>query len=413
MASVRAALVPLHVYRGERAVRRDPALESFQLPPVPSILAGLCLLCVIAYEVYATILHSRARSGPIAEALNRGTWRLARLVAFRLSAPRRHRMLNAVGPLLLPALVGVLVVLMMIGYALLYWPYMPDAFNVDEQAASPPWIEALYFSGITLTTLGYGDITPRATGLRLLALSEAAAGFVSISLAVTYLTAVTGALERKRAVALSFYHQAEQGADTTGFLLHHCVRGRFIGLDTVLAQAARDLQGVLESHVEHPVIHYFHPVEVHKSLPRMLFISLDLCATIRCCLDEDAYPDLCLHPELHTLDETARHVLREMVRSLQLRDAMPNAAVPTNALPSNDTPRWRTRFQQTLARLRTADLHTRPDTRRGFAEYCDSRREWEKRLGTLSVFLGYSWEEVTGDLGLQHAVDAVAEDVDA
>ena len=52
--------------------------------------------------------------------------------------------------------------------------------------------------------------------MRLLALSEALTGFGFISLAVTYLVSRTAALERKRAVALSFYHQARQGADVAG-----------------------------------------------------------------------------------------------------------------------------------------------------------------------------------------------------
>jgi hypothetical protein len=63
--------------------------------------------------------------------------------------------------------------LIILGYALLYWPHLPAGFNVDEKAQSGRGIEALYFSGITFTTLGYGDIAPRSTPMRLLALSEA------------------------------------------------------------------------------------------------------------------------------------------------------------------------------------------------------------------------------------------------
>ena len=115
----------------------------------------------------------------------------------------------------------------MVGFVLIYRPHLPESFNVDEKAKGPRWIEAIYFSGITLTTLGYGDIAPRSTAMRLVALSEASAGFVSISLAVTYLITVAGALERKRIVASSFYHQAEQGADAASFIARHFVNGKF------------------------------------------------------------------------------------------------------------------------------------------------------------------------------------------
>ena len=63
---------------------------------------------------------------------------------------RRQLILNAVGPLLLPALVVTFIVCLILGYALICWPQMPISFNVDEKAQTPSWIEAIYFSGITL-----------------------------------------------------------------------------------------------------------------------------------------------------------------------------------------------------------------------------------------------------------------------
>ncbi|PYS76213.1 MAG: hypothetical protein DMF66_15960 [Acidobacteria bacterium] len=68
--------------------------------------AGVGLLMLTAYDVYATVLHARSRYGPVGERLNRTVWRVARWVAFRLSRARRHHFLNGVGPLLLPMLIG-------------------------------------------------------------------------------------------------------------------------------------------------------------------------------------------------------------------------------------------------------------------------------------------------------------------
>ena len=139
--------------------------------------AGVGLLGLVALDIYRTILHSRGRSGPVTETLTRAVWRVVRAVAFRRSRPARHQLLNHVGPLLLPGIVATLVALIILGFALLYWPHLPASFNVQEKAQSARGIEAIYFSGITFTTLGYGDITPRSTPMRLLALSEALTGF--------------------------------------------------------------------------------------------------------------------------------------------------------------------------------------------------------------------------------------------
>jgi hypothetical protein len=331
-----------------------------------------------------------------------------RVVAFRLPRQRRHRVLNAVGPLLLPSLIIVYLLLLVSGFALVYYPRMPEQFAVTPDAMSSPAVAALYFSGITLTTVGYGDITPHTTLMRMVALVESASGFALISLAVTYLITVYSALERKRAVALSFYHQAEEGADVAGFISHHFVAGRFYGLEGVLTVASRDIQQLLESHVEHPIIHYFHPVEVHKSMPRMLFLELETCAVIRSCLDEEEYPETCHHPEVRTLEASTRHVLGALVASLNLERRRHNARRSETA--SEESQRLQQRFKQTIKQLRTAGIRTRPNLSEGWEIYRASREEWESKLHRFASFLGYDWDEIAGDRDLRYAADEEMEE---
>jgi hypothetical protein len=367
---------------------------------------GLSILLLVVYDVYATILHARARSGPIGETLNRAVWRIARAISFRLSRSRRHRLLNIVGPLLLPLLIILFIALFVVGFALIYYPRMPANFSVQPNANSPAWIESLYFSGVTLTTVGYGDIAPHTTGMRLTALLESASGFALISLAITYLITVYGALERKRAVALSFYHQAEEGADAAAFITHHFVSGRFYGLEVTMRQATRDIQELLESHVEHPVIHYFHPVEVYKSLPRVIFLTLEICALIRSCLDDKEYAEICHHPEVRTLEASSRHVLKELLASLELE----RRSRRRKETQFEESRRWRSRFEQTMRRLKETGIKTRPDEAAAWEFYSTRREEWEAQLYRFSNYLGYDWDEITGDRDLRYAADEEMEE---
>lgn len=361
---------------------------------------------LVAYDVYATILHARGRSGPIGEILNHLAWGSARFVALRLSRSGRHRLLNMVGPLLLPFLIVSYILLLVAGFALIYYARMPAEFVVAPLAASPAWIEAIYFSGITLTTVGYGDIAPHTTAMRLVALVESASGFALISLVVTYLITVYSALERKRAAALSFYHQAEEGADAAGIIAHHFVEGRFYGLDATLRLATRDIQGLLESHVEHPVIHYFHPLQVYKSLPRMLFLLLESCAVIRSCLDVEAYRKIYSHPVVRTLDASTRHVLFELDSSLGLE----RRRARRTETAYEESRRWRGRFVATLRRLRDTGIKTRADEAEGWEEYRARREEWESKLHRFALYLGYDWDEITGDRDLRYAADEEMEE---
>jgi voltage-gated potassium channel Kch len=366
--------------------------------------AGIVLLLLISFDVYATVLHSSARYGPVGESLNRSVWRAARTVAFRLSRAHRHKLLNMVGPLLLPLLIVVYILLLVLAFALIYYPHIPAGFAFSDAHPEPGWVDAIYFSGCTLTTVGYGDVVPRLAALRFFALFEAASGLVVISLAITYMLTVYTALERKRAVALSIYHQAEEGANVAGFIAHHFVDGRFYGLRDALRTVTRDLQGLLESHIDHPVIHYFHPVEVYKSTPRVLFLLLETCTVIRSAIDRDENQDLRNYPEVRTLEAGVRHVLTQLVDSLDLeRRKRPRR--PTVYEAEDDEHRWRRRYEQTLTRLADSGIKTREDAEQGWEEYRAQREEWESALRRLARYLGYDWEEVTGDRDLETAAD--------
>ncbi|HZH91001.1 MAG TPA: potassium channel family protein [Pyrinomonadaceae bacterium] len=361
--------------------------------------AGLLILIFVAYDVYATILDASGRAGPLSGWVNRGVWAVARPLAFRFSQNRRHRLLNLVGPMLMPTLIVLYLVLLIAGFALIYLPRMPAHFNVAPEASTTSLIDSLYFSGVTLTTVGYGDITPRTLFARFFALVEGASGFALISLAVTYLITVYSALERKRVIALSFYHQAEAGADVAGFITHHFFAGRFHGFDAVLRTAARDINELQESHVEHPVIHYFHPVAIHKSMPRLFFLILETCAVINSCLDCEEYPETCSHPEVRTLEASGQHVLEQLVIALGLKHERPFED------PAETSRRLQRRYRRTLKQLADAGVKTRGDSVEGWEIYRERRERWETKLHAFSEYLGFDWDEVTGDKDLRYAAD--------
>jgi hypothetical protein len=364
-------------------------------------LLGGSLLLLVAHDAYVTILHSRGRNGPLSRLLCRGVWRAATAISFKLSRTRRHRFLNSIGPLLMPTLLGLYITTLIIGFALIYYPRMPESFLVVREAASSDLTESLYFSGVTLTTVGYGDLVPRTSAMRILVIIEASSGLALISLAISYLVAVYRALEHKRTVALAFYHQAEGGADVVGFLTNHFAAGRLSGLAANLRAEARDLEEILESHNEHPVIHFFHPVEVYKGLPRVLFLSLEICAVIRSCLDKFEYEEINERPEVRGLESSARHVLSEFITALKLEKTV--AESPGSF--AEESRRWALRFRQTLDRLGEAGIKTKSGVEEGWETYRSHRDEWEHPLFALASYLGYDWDEVTGDRDLLYAAD--------
>lgn len=364
-------------------------------------LAGVGLILLVIYDIYATILHSRSRSGPIAETLNSTIWQAALAIAFKLSRHSRHRLLNSIGPLLLPVLIVFLVFLLIFGFALIYYPRMPAEFIVGPASTGDGLMEAIYFSGVTLSTVGYGDIAPRTEAMKMLALIQALSGFALISLAITYLITVYSQLERKRVAALAFYYHSEQGADAAGFIANHFVEDKFYGLEATLRIASREMQLILESHTEHSVLHYFHPVEVHKSLPRMMFLVLEICAVMRSCLDPATYVETRNHPAVMMLEASGRHVLGELYSMLDLERRKKRR----DETDGPDEKRWRQRFEMTLQCLEKANIKTCADREIAWRLYRARREEWESKLHRLSNYLGYDWNEVTGDRDLSEATE--------
>jgi hypothetical protein len=83
----------------------------------------------------------------------------------------------------------------------LFWTFVylllvemaPDAFSVSARAGSEGLMDAfnaLYFSFVTLNTLGYGDITPVSRLARMLSILEATTGMFYMSMVIARLVAI-------------------------------------------------------------------------------------------------------------------------------------------------------------------------------------------------------------------------------
>ncbi len=363
------------------------------------------LLALVFYDVYATILRATKRPGPISENVNHGLWWVATRFTKNLSRRWRHRLLTAVGPLLLPFLIALLLVFLITGFALIFLPHLAADFKHGERETGS-LLEAVYFSGITLLTVGFGDIVPLSRSTRLLALLEGASGISVISLGVTYLLTVYSALERKRAVALAFYHQVGQGADVPGFITLHFARGRFYDLTETLKTATRDLQELLETHLEHPVIHYFHPLEVYKGMPRVLFVMLETITILRSCLDAQEYLEAGEHPSILIAESTVPFVLNELVTAVNLEKKAGLEFEPE----AEEILRRRRCFNRAMREMKQAKIKLRADRAAAFADYFERREQWEAKLYWFADFLGYDWDEVTGDRDLSDATDDEVEE---
>ncbi|MEX2670726.1 MAG: ion channel [Phycisphaeraceae bacterium] len=162
-------------------------------------IIGVVVVLVTLIDIALSVLHTDI-NGPIGGNLHRAIWHGAVMITRRLPRFRRG-ILSLAGPLMMLAMFVVWATLFITGFALIVWPQL-DAFRTASGQEAADFVDALYYSGVTATVLGYGDIAPRTDGLKILAFVESGLGFAIFSGVVTWLLNVVSGVSARDALAL-------------------------------------------------------------------------------------------------------------------------------------------------------------------------------------------------------------------
>lgn len=109
----------------------------------------------------------------------RGVWWV-----FHRLVPARRQLLPLAGPTMLLPTVVMWAALLALGWALVFWPHMADGFyfgSAPGDRGRGDFFDALYISLVTLGTVGFGDITPVETWLRVITPLEALIDFADLT----------------------------------------------------------------------------------------------------------------------------------------------------------------------------------------------------------------------------------------
>ncbi len=251
------------------------------------ILAGVLVIFVGLLDVFFTVLHYDG-FGFISSRLYRSVFRVVCYATRPL--PRRQRALglSMAAPLMVPVTITAWISLVSLGYALIYYSGMDEKFfSLPGRTLEPSFLEALYFSGTAISTVGFGDITPTNTLYQALAVSEALIGFGILTLAITYILGVYNVLQQLGVVSAGLYHQAQDTSDPWSILAPHFPGGQHRGLETHLMTLHRGLVEIYEGVRQYPIVYYYHSRRAYRSLPFALRMVGGMAGALRWGLPQD------------------------------------------------------------------------------------------------------------------------------
>ena len=223
------------------------------------IIGGLLILVTLR-EVFHMLFHPSGQGG-ITMGVFRGVW--------GVTGKLGDRARSMSGPFAMVLVIALWIGSLIAGFSLIYWPSMPESFIYAaplEPKAEDDYIDALYYSWVTQSTLGYGAIAPEQGVFRVIAPLQATLGFALFTLFVTWVLSVYPALHRQRSTASSIHalrlaHERAVPADA----MHPTTLAR------QMEQLSQVINQVRVDFVQYPSTFYFatpgHTLGLAQGLP--------------------------------------------------------------------------------------------------------------------------------------------------
>lgn len=257
---------------------------------------GLALILIAWRSIIGTIILPRFSKSLITFA----SWKAARWVFWRVADrqptyARKDRVLALLGPVAVLVTLVSWMLLFLLGYALMFWPFV-----------SGPFGDCIRLAGSSFFTLGVAD-APQS-GPSSLEFTAAATGMIIVALQVGYLPTIYSAYNRRETLVTALSSRA--GAPPWGpeLLARHQLVAGMSTLPALFAAWETWAADIRESHASYPWLISFRSPDPFESWPVSLLAVLDAAALYLAVAPGQAPPEArqCLRSGYVTLRLLAR-----------------------------------------------------------------------------------------------------------
>lgn len=345
--------------------------------------SGAALVLLVIADVFFTVLFPASGHGPIRRPLSRLTWRGFAVLARPMQHRRRRRFLAYSGPVQIAVTILVWVLLLVVGWALVYQPALGHGIRAAKGATDTGFTTALYYSGFSLTTLGTGDVVASSGAYRLLTVVEAALGFSVFTMVLTYFLSIYTALVARKSFSATVHHRTFDTGEPVQLLVGLADDGELPQSRQQLATFAEFLTHTSETHRSYPVLRYFHFRQHRYALPRVLLLALESATLVQTALAGDRYRGLIRSSAVYQLLAGGTQTLQELLPRTR-------PTPPDDALAAA----WHRHFRDQVEVLRAAGVAVVDDVHEGAREYVALRSRWDPPLRALSDEMLYDWDDI-------------------
>lgn len=326
------------------------------------LVGGIIILFLAISDIVNTTLTPHG-GGKITFYFSRYAWKT---YLFLSRSYGGSKILNLSGTIIISQIIIIWILLLWVGYFLIFASDPESVVNstTGQQAGI---IDKFYFTGYTLSTLGYGDYHGGTPFWRVFSSLISFSGLILITIAITYLVPINSAEIEKR--KLSTYISA-LGTSPQDILLNAWNGKDFKALNDHFHELTDMILVNGQNNLSYPILYYFHTSNKNEAGPVNIG-ALDEALTILICyIPPDLLPD---RQYVYPL----RKSITAYLNTLNIADIHPEKEAPD--LPD-------------ISRLVRENVPIKE--RDSFAEDLESLQNRRKMLKAMLKNDGWKWEDM-------------------
>ena len=284
---------------------------------VAAVVLGILIVLGVLWDTFETIVVPKTvrRRLRLTAFFYQVAWHGWALVVKRMrNGPRRVAILGAFGPLSLILLMASWAILMVLGFGFIHF----GAGTLDGTQNQGDLGAALYFSGTTFFTLGFGDVVAVHGLGRFLAVMEAGSGFGFLAVIISYFPVLYQAFSRRENLIVLLDSKAGSDPSAGELLRRHAEAGTLDELIELLHDWEIWSAQQLETFLSYPIMAYYRSQHDDQSWLCALTAILDTCSIIEGGFTGDYPWERRLVFQAQATFAMARHVVVDLAYLLNL-----------------------------------------------------------------------------------------------